>query len=303
MGWLDSLGSGLKSAYGSASGFVNNIPHGLASAFGVGSGDPSDYDRSQIEGNANQANTLGTQGQSNYGVAQKGMQSAADQLMQIANGNFNPSAQQFQNQTQTLQAMQDSQAAGASPSNAAAAAFNAARNKAQLGYGVSGQVAQQGAQDRATAMSQLAQLYGNMGQLGVNAATGGYGAANAGYGSALANPQKTFGGMLGGALGGLAAAAVKSDRRAKTSVRDADADSASILDGLKSYTYKYKSKRDGAGKQYGVMAQDLERAGLEHAVIDTPRGKYVDAGKAATSSLALVAALGRRVSKLEDKGK
>ena len=73
------------------------------------------------------------------------------------------------------------------------------------------------------------------------------------------------------------------------------------LSKLKAFSYKYKDEKYGKGKQHGVMAQDLERAGLGHAVINTPRGKMVDGGKAALSSLGLVAALGKRVSELEGK--
>jgi hypothetical protein len=134
----------------------------------------------------------------------------------------------------------------------------------------------------------------------VNAALGAGGNAVNAYGQQVANPQKTAGQqILNAGVGVASAMAAKSDRRAKTDIEDGDADARTATDKLKAFAYEYKDKKDGKGRQFGVMAQDLERAGLKHAVIDTPKGKYVDGAKAALSGLGLVAALGRRVAKLE----
>ena len=94
----------------------------------------------------------------------------------------------------------------------------------------------------------------------------------------------------------------KSDRRAKKNVKDGDADAERLLKGLKAYRYDYKDERDGQGSQLGVMAQDLERAGAGHAVIDTPGGKMVHGAKLATTLAATLPVLHRRLAKLEGKG-
>jgi hypothetical protein len=101
--------------------------------------------------------------------------------------------------------------------------------------------------------------------------------------------------------GSQALALAASDKRLKTDIKDGDEDSKRILQGLKSYSYKYKDEKYGKGKQHGLMAQEMEKSGLGHAVIDTPDGKMVHGAKAALSGLALTAALARRVESLEKK--
>jgi hypothetical protein len=174
-------------------------------------------------------------------------------------------------------------------------------NMGRASYGMAGQQAAAGLQERNQANEALGQL--NLGARGqdLQGTLGGYGAVNQGYGTALGTPQKGDADLIGGALGGLAGGLVKSDRRAKTDIEDGDSVADRALKGLKAFSYRYKNERDGKGKQFGPMAQDMEKAGLGHAVIDTPRGKYVDGAKAATASLGLVAALGARVAKLEGK--
>lgn len=57
---------------------------------------------------------------------------------------------------------------------------------------------------------------------------------------------------------------------------------------------------DPDGRQYGVMAQDLERSPVGRSmVVDTPEGKVVDTNKAAMASLAANARLNERVEELE----
>lgn len=267
--------------------------------FGIGSGDPSNYDRSQLDNNGAAANSFGQTGAANYGQANAGMNQDAQYLQGQANGANSVSAEQLRQGLQQGLAQQQSAAAGASPNNAAMAARNAAMNMNQMSTAALGQQAQAGLQERNQANQALANVYGQQGQLAVNAATGGMGNANQSYGTAVANPQKTWGSTIMGGLSGLAAGLVKSDRRAKTGIEDGDGKSSRILEGLRSYSYKYKDEKHGKGEQFGIMAQDLEKAGLKHAVIDTPSGKYVDGAKAATASLGLVAALARRVGKLE----
>jgi hypothetical protein len=69
--------------------------------------------------------------------------------------------------------------------------------------------------------------------------------------------------------------------------------------GLRSYTFKYKDKKLGKDRELGVMAQDLERSGLKHTVIETPKGKAVHGAALATANTAMLSALERRVSKIE----
>lgn len=103
---------------------------------------------------------------------------------------------------------------------------------------------------------------------------------------------------LGGQLG---AAAITSDRRAKKNIKSADIDE--MLDRLRPYSYDYKNpKRDGSGKKYGVMAQDLEksRAGKE-MVKETSHGKVVDYGQGLSTMMASLAELNGRLRKLEGR--
>lgn len=90
-----------------------------------------------------------------------------------------------------------------------------------------------------------------------------------------------------------------SDRLLKTNVQPGDAAAQAVTRSLPSYTYQYSDPNLGAGPQLGVMAQDLERSGLGQAVINTPRGKAVDPGKLTGANTAMIAALGRRLDKIE----
>lgn len=275
---------------------------GISQAFGVGSGDPSNQDRNELRQNAGQAGAFGQQLAGNYAANQGGINQSIDALRALANGQNSVSAEQLRQGLQQQLAAQQSMAAGASPQNAAMAARVAMNNMNRAAYGMAGQQALAGLQERNQAQQALGQL--QLGQSGQNlqGALGGFGAANQGYGYAVQNPQKTAGDLLmkaiagGGNAAGMAAA---SDRRLKTDVKDGDRDAAKALQGMKSYSFRYKDEKYGAGKQTGVMAQDLEKAGLGHAVIDTPAGKMVDGAKAATTGLALLASLGKRVDKLE----
>jgi hypothetical protein len=96
---------------------------------------------------------------------------------------------------------------------------------------------------------------------------------------------------------------VLSDKRAKKDINGGGDASSKVMAGLKAKTYSYKDPRNGAGKQLGVMAQDLEHAGLKQAVVDTPAGKVLHVGKLTGANTAMIAALHDRVSKLEKAGK
>mgnify|MGYP001591429092 FL=1 len=121
-------------------------------------------------------------------------------------------------------------------------------------------------------------------------------------GAAALQQVPTVGQSLLGAGQGLGMAALLSDRAKKTAIRSAGGKADRLLDGLRAYSYRYKDQRHGKGEQLGVMAQDLQRAGLKQAVIQTPAGKAVDAGKLAGALAAAAARLHQRVRKLEAAG-
>lgn len=155
-----------------------------------------------------------------------------------------------------------------------------------LRAGLSGDMALAGAQERAMANQQLAALLAQLRGQNMQGTMG-------------LMQQPTPGERLLGLGSSLGAAALMSDRNAKTDVRDADAEADTLLEGLKAYSYRYKDARHGKGRQLGVMAQDLEKAGLPQAVIATPAGKAVDTGKLTGALAAAAARLHQRVAKLE----
>lgn len=83
-----------------------------------------------------------------------------------------------------------------------------------------------------------------------------------------------------------------------------------LMSQTKPYSFDYNDKgrklqaalgNDPNGRQYGVMAQDLERSPVGRSmVIDTPGGKVVDTNKAAMASLAANARLNERLQNVED---
>lgn len=101
---------------------------------------------------------------------------------------------------------------------------------------------------------------------------------------------------------GLQMPAVKSDERKKFGLSDAANPISHMLENLRPVSYEYKvPQRDGAGRQYGVIAQDLERSPMgDSMVMDTPQGKMVDTRKAAMGSLAALSEHHDRLTALED---
>lgn len=105
-----------------------------------------------------------------------------------------------------------------------------------------------------------------------------------------------------GAAAGLGAPRAYSDRLLKRDIKPGDDKANAAIDGLRPYTYAYKDPALGAGPQVGVMAQDLQAAGLGQAVVRTPIGLAIDPGKLSGANTAMIAALGRRVAELEGGG-
>ncbi len=78
-----------------------------------------------------------------------------------------------------------------------------------------------------------------------------------------------------------------------------------FLDSLEGYTYEYKPEyQDALGlpskRQYGVMAQDVERTPLGKSFVeDTPNGKVLDTVQGFGSTLAGLGRLNQRLRSLE----
>jgi hypothetical protein len=239
-----------------------------------------------------------------FGVGQLGAQGQMNiaGLQRLANGQDSIAAEQLRQGLAQNQAAQQSMAAGASPNNAASAARTAAIQMGRQGAALSGQQALAGLQERAQAQGQLASAIQGLRGQDLQAALQGRQTAIAGYGgyNTAMTPEKSniekYGPMVQGFLGAI------SDRRAKTGIRDGEIDAAKALAGLKAYSFKYKDEANGKGRRVGIVAQDLEKAGLKHAVIDTPAGKMVHGGHLATSLAAMMPVISKRLDRLEGRG-
>ncbi len=251
--------------------------------------------RENLNESGNQASDFADQGQAGY--AQMGAESAAsrDFLRQQASGQHSVSAEQLRQGLQQNLASQRSMAASASPNNSAMASRTAAIQGNRAAYGMSGQQAQAGLVERQNAQAALSDMILKQRQQDAQVALGSRGNAIEGY-KGVAGEKSDVEKWAGPVAGGFMA---MSDRRVKADIEDGDAKAKRTLEGLKAYSYRYKDEKHGKGKQFGPMAQEMEKAGLGHAVEDTPDGKAVNGAKTALSSLALTAALARRVSKLE----
>jgi hypothetical protein len=115
------------------------------------------------------------------------------------------------------------------------------------------------------------------------------------------NWQKLGAGLLGLGSSMGSAAVTKSDRDAKTDVKDGSSSARAFLDALRAQSFRYKDSRDGSGEHLGVMAQDLERSEVGRHFVE--RGadgdRRVDFGRALGAMLAAEADLHGRVSGLE----
>jgi hypothetical protein len=251
----------------------------------------------RLQGASSSAFADKSQGQ--FGALGNEAAQGRDYLRRIAGGQQSISAEQLRQGLQQNMAGQRSMAAGASPGNAPMAARSAAMNMARMGSGLAGQQAVAGMQERQNAQKALQDSIMMQRQQELQASLQGRQNAISGFGGGT--PEKSmleqWQPVINMGIG--AAGAAMSDKRLKKDIEDGDEKASRILKGLKSYSYKYKDEKHGKGDQYGLMAQEMEKSGLGHAVIDTPQGKAVHGAKAALSGLALTAALARRVEKLE----
>lgn len=243
---------------------------------------------------ADAASGFADQGQAGYGAMTQEAAQARDYLRRLASGENSVSAEQLRQGNQQNLAAQRSFAASASPQNATMAARTAANNMNRASMGLSGQQAIAGLAERNAAQQGLANMIMQERGQDMNVALGSRQNANAALGAY--KPEASTMEKVGAFTPILK---LFSDKRLKEDISDADTDANKTLQGLRAYTYKYKDEKFGKGKQLGVMAQELEKVGLKQAVIDTPQGKAVDVGKLAGANTAMLAALGRRVAKIE----
>lgn len=253
-----------------------------------------------------ESNQFARSGQQNYGMMGAELAQDRARLRDLAAGKNSVSAEQLRQGLQQNLAAQQSMAASASPQNSAMAARTAMMNSGRLGAGMSGQAALAGIQERNAANQALANMNLQQRQQDLQAAINSRGNAVDAYGKVAGNSgmntdEQRMKQVLGMTQGGLEAAAMFSDERLKTDTKGGDDDANKAIAGLKAYTYRYKDENHGKGQQLGIMAQELERAGLKHAVFETPTGKAVHGAKLAGANTAMIAALGKRVADLEGK--
>ena len=268
-----------------------------------GLGDESDstqQKRADLNNQGGMASVFADQGQQGYGAMSAEAQQARDYLRRLASGQDSVSAEQLRQGLQQNVAAQRSMAASASPQNAAMAARTAMMNTGRLGAGMSGQAALAGLQERQQAQQALNQaILGARGQ-DLQAALGSRQNAIAGYGGVT--PEGSWLDKWANPIaGGLGAAAKFSDKRLKKDIKGGDDNANEAIKNLRAYSYKYRDKKLGKDREVGILAQDLEKAGLKHTIIETPRGKAVHGAALATANTAMLSALGKRVEKLEGK--
>lgn len=234
---------------------------------------------------------FGGTGERNYNDITAESQGTRDYLGRLMRGEDSVSAEQLRQGLQQNLAAQRSFAAGAAPRNAGMAARTAAMNMGRMGSGLAGQQALAGIAERNAAANALGGMQTAFRGQDVNAALQG-------YQGAIKPPEASTWDKLLGAGVGLGTAALMSDERLKTDIKDGDKDSERLLNGLKAYTYRYKDEKYGKGKQLGVMAQSVEKV-LPQAVIETREGKALDGAKLAGALAAALPGMHDRIKKLE----
>jgi hypothetical protein len=179
----------------------------IGQLFGVGAGDPNNPYRNALNSNATAQSAFGGQLANNYTQNQGGINNTIGMLTADANGANSVSAEQLRQGLQQSQGQQMSMAASASPQNAAMAARTAMINSGNQASGMMGTQALAGVQERQGALNTLANTQIAQSGQNLNGSLGSYSGANSGYGTIMQNPQKGYGGLVLGALGGAAAAA------------------------------------------------------------------------------------------------
>jgi hypothetical protein len=257
--------------------------------------------RNQLTGLGRDAEVTAGENQQRFNTLGGQADAQAGYLNRIASGQESIAREQLRQGLQQNVAAQRSLAAGAAPQNAAMAARTAAMNMGRQGMGMSGQAAMAGIQERRAANEALTQLLMQQRQQELQSALGnrqiGLGAYT-GTTPEASNLEK-WGPAAAGGAGMLAK--VMSDERLKKDIKNADDEANEIVGKLKPYRYSYKDEKHGKGSQFGVMAQELERAGLGNVVENTPEGKAVNGARLAAANTAMISALGKRLAEIEKK--
>lgn len=259
-------------------------------------------DKENLRAASAQAGNFAGQGEAGYGNMTAEMAKQRQFFNDMMNGRNSVATEQLRQGLQQQQAAQMSMAAGGNPQNAAMNARTAAMMMGRNQSNMAGQAALAQLQERQMAADQLAKL--NLGQRGQDIEVGLGSRQNQMTGLGANKPEQPKGPsrLQQVAAGASIGAALFSDERLKTDVKSGDAAARRALETLSAHTYRYKDPKYGEGKQVGIMAQALERAGLQQAVIDTPEGKKIDHAKLTGANTALLAGLAKRVVSLE-KGK
>lgn len=102
---------------------------------------------------------------------------------------------------------------------------------------------------------------------------------------------------------GAQVAAMMSDERSKTDIKDADGDLSEFLDAIKAHSYKYKPEFGQDDKKHiSPMAQEFEKTKVGKGFIFEKGGvKHVDYGKMAGVMMASAALLNKRLNKIENE--
>ncbi len=253
----------------------------------------------QLQAAAAAAGNFANQGEAGYGAMTGQLAKDRQYLEDLRSGKNSVSAEQLRQALQQQYAQQRSMAASASPANAAMAARTAMINTGRAAMGTAGQQALAGIAERNAAADALSRL--NLGQREQDINVGLGSRQNQMTGLGVNKPDKPKEPSTWQKIGTAAAQgfALFSDERLKTDMRDGDAAANEALAKLAAKMYRYKDPKYGAGPQLGVMAQALEKAGLKQAVIDTPEGKMIDHAKLTGANTSMIAAIGKRLSKLE----
>jgi hypothetical protein len=257
--------------------------------------------RNNLNSQGDAASEFAGYGQRNYAALTDEASRQRDAFRRLASGEDSLSSEQLRQGLSQNMAAQRSMAASASPANSPMASLHAAQNMGRLGAGMSGQAAIAGIQERAQANKALSDMIMGQRQQDAQVAMGSRQNATTAYGGIpqeKSNMEKAMP-FIDMGKDGLTALAMMSDRRLKTDIEDGTDVAERAVESLRPYSFKYRDTKHGKGKQLGVMAQDLERAGLKHVVYEEREGKAIDPGKLSAANTAMLGALARKVAELE----
>jgi predicted transcriptional regulator len=171
--------------------------------------------------------------------------------------------------------------------------------------GLRAQVANQAAKLQATGMdqTQIARLLGleqSALQAVLQSETSKFASEQARLTGQQANQTKGAGNIISTAG---SVVAMMSDERQKKNIKAADGEMREFVDALAPNTYEYKNtslEGTAPGRRYGIMAQALERSKAGKSIVmDTPEGKKIDVAQGLGVALAALAAMNKRLGKME----